>query len=239
MTNVEDELRALGVTGILLTAAALGRIPELACKVHDCLCPQELGGTGYFEPRPPELSDWMPTDDHFPKSKAQGGWKTVENTRLAHRLCNRVDAARSAQRSYERDKRRAEAARRAAIDGTWRRPGAFPASVRRMLLGPDHMVLREFVAELHGWDAIRLETLQDRGHGPTGIRILRGRRRFTNVYPAKSLQFAHGGAPLPGLPSAEDAGPSYQSIPTKELGGRLDEARLLAAYAYWRAGTNS
>ena len=32
---------------------------------------QELGGTSYFEPQPPELSDWMPTDDHFTKSKAQ------------------------------------------------------------------------------------------------------------------------------------------------------------------------
>jgi hypothetical protein len=28
----------------------------------------------------------------------------------------------------------------------------------------------------------------------------------------------------------------YQSIPVGELEQRLDEARLLASYAYWRAG---
>jgi hypothetical protein len=239
MMSVEDELRALGVTGILLTAAAEGRIPDLVCKVEGCLCPEELGGISYFEPQPPELSDWMPTDDHFPKSKARGGWKTLENTRLAHRLCNRVDAARSEDRSYERDKRRVEAARRAAIDGTWRRPGAFPPGIRRLLLSPDHALLKEFVAELQGWDAVRLEPFMDRGGGPTGIRILRGRRRFGNLYPAKSLQFAHGGEPVRVLPSGQHAGRTYQSIPAKELSARLDEARVLAAYAYWRAGTGT
>jgi hypothetical protein len=98
----------------------------------------------------------------------------------------------------------------------------------------------EFVTELQGWDAVRLETFMDRGVGPTGIRILRGRRRFVNVNPAKSLQFAHdGAAPLRALPSREDVGRTYQSIPAKELSTRLDEARALAAYAYWRAGTGS
>jgi hypothetical protein len=32
MMNVEDELRTLGVAGILLTAAAKGRIPRLAIQ---------------------------------------------------------------------------------------------------------------------------------------------------------------------------------------------------------------
>jgi hypothetical protein len=57
----------------------------------ECFCPEELGGACYFEPVTPELSDWMPTVEHYPLSKRGGGKETVDNVLLAHRLCNRID----------------------------------------------------------------------------------------------------------------------------------------------------
>lgn len=55
-------------------------------------CPEELGGACYFEPRGTPLTDWMPTADHYPILKTNGGHLTVDNVRLAHRLCNNVAA---------------------------------------------------------------------------------------------------------------------------------------------------
>ena len=90
-----EKLRALGVRGVLLQAAEQGRITHVACKMPECYCPEDLGGACYFEPRGTPLTDWMPTADHFPKLKSKGGHLTVDDVRLAHRLCNRVDYSRS------------------------------------------------------------------------------------------------------------------------------------------------
>jgi hypothetical protein len=115
---VVEQLKALGVRGILLIAAEEGLIPSVACQMPTCLCPEELGGRTYFEPVPPELPDWMPTHEHSNTKKAEGGQRTLENTLLAHRLCNRVDYAKSAGRPYAKDLERVEAARRKAIEQT-------------------------------------------------------------------------------------------------------------------------
>ena len=74
--------------------------------------------------------------------------------------------------------------------------------------------------------------------GVTGIRMTRVKRRFVNVFPGKSVQFAHGGSPLQGLglSSEPSIDRGYQSMPVSDLAERLDEARLLAAFAYWKAG---
>ena len=77
--------------GILIKAAEQGYITEVMCTMPKCFCPVELGGAYYFEPVTPELSDWMPTHEHFPVPKRDGGQTTVDNTILAHRLCNRID----------------------------------------------------------------------------------------------------------------------------------------------------
>ena len=44
------KLKALGVKGILIKAAEQGYITQLACKMPECFCPEELGGAYYFEP---------------------------------------------------------------------------------------------------------------------------------------------------------------------------------------------
>jgi hypothetical protein len=123
---VAEELRRLGVRGILITAAELGYIMELACKMPKCCCPEELGGTSYFEPVTREWrdwrSDWMPTHEHYPIAKRDGGHRTVDNSILAHRLCNRIDYSIRVGRSHARDLERVEKAREEAIRRREERP---------------------------------------------------------------------------------------------------------------------
>jgi hypothetical protein len=108
-------LKALGVQGILVKAAEQGYITQLACKMPQCFCPEELGGAYHFEPVTKELSDWMPTHEHFPRSKRDGGHRTVDNAIMAHRLCNRIDYSITVGRSYKSDLERVRKAREGAI----------------------------------------------------------------------------------------------------------------------------
>jgi hypothetical protein len=116
------KLKALGAKPILIKAAEQGYITPLACKMPECFCPEELGGACYFEPVTPELSDWMPTHEHFPLSKKDGGKETVDNAILAHRLCNRIDYSIRVGRSYARDLARIEKAREEGIRRNNQRP---------------------------------------------------------------------------------------------------------------------
>jgi len=111
------KLKALGVKGILIKAAEQGYITQVACKMPECFCPEELGGACYFEPVTvtPELSDWSPTNEHFPLSKKVGGHRTVDNAILAHRLCNRIDYSIRVGRGHARDLDRVRKAREEAI----------------------------------------------------------------------------------------------------------------------------
>jgi hypothetical protein len=112
---VVAKLKALGVKGILIKAAEQGYITQLACKMPECFCPEELGGACYFEPVTAELSDWMPTHEHFPLSEREGGKVAVDNAILAHRLCNRIDYSIRVGRSHERDLKRIRKAREDSI----------------------------------------------------------------------------------------------------------------------------
>jgi hypothetical protein len=56
----------------------------------------------------------MPTLEHFPISKRDGGRESVDNAVLAHRLCNRIDYSISAGKSHKRDLERIRKAREAA-----------------------------------------------------------------------------------------------------------------------------
>ena len=116
---VAAKLKALGVKGILIRAAEQGYITQLACKMPECFCPEELGGACYFEPVTNDWSDWrsdwMPTLEHFPVSKKEGGKAAVDNAILAHRLCNRIDYSIRVGRSHARDLERIRKAREEAI----------------------------------------------------------------------------------------------------------------------------
>ena len=113
------KLRALGAKRILIKAAEQGYITQLACKMPECFCPEELGGACYFEPVTDDCtdwrSDWMPTVEHFPVYKKDGGKETVDNVILAHRLCNRLDHSLRVGRSHRRDLERIRKAREEGI----------------------------------------------------------------------------------------------------------------------------
>ena len=113
------KLEELGVKGILIKAAEQGYITQLACKMPECFCPEELGGACYFEPVTDDWSDWrsdwMPTLEHFPVSKMDGGKAAVDNAILAHRLCNRLDHSLRVGRSHGRDLERIRKAREEGI----------------------------------------------------------------------------------------------------------------------------
>jgi hypothetical protein len=121
---VAKELRRLGVKGILITAAEQGYITEVKCGMPKCRCPEELGGAWHFE-SVTEHSDWSPTHEHHPRPKRDGGQRTVDNSVLAHRLCNRIDFSESDGRSHERDLERIRKAREAAAEAkervTWQK----------------------------------------------------------------------------------------------------------------------
>jgi hypothetical protein len=74
------KLKALGAKGILIKAAEQGYITQLACRMPECFCPEELGGACYFEPVTKEWrdwrSDWMPIPGALPglqERRRQGG----------------------------------------------------------------------------------------------------------------------------------------------------------------------
>jgi hypothetical protein len=119
---VAAELKKLGAKKILIKAAEQGYITQLACHMPKCFCPEELGGACHFEPATDDLSDWMPTVEHFPVRKREGGKETVDNTILAHRLCNRIDYSIAHGRSYTSDLARIEKARERAIRSKGERP---------------------------------------------------------------------------------------------------------------------
>ena len=117
---VAAELKKLGVKKRnLIRAAELGYITELACAMPYCFCPEELGGATYFVAFTGDWSDWrtdwMPTHEHFPIAKRHGGGDGVDNTILAHRLCNRIDHSIAAGRSHAKDLERVLRAREKAI----------------------------------------------------------------------------------------------------------------------------
>ena len=109
-------MKALGAKRSLVRAAEQGYITQLACAMPKCYCPKELGGVTHFESVTKDLSDWMPTVEHFPIPKREGGRETVDNVILAHRLCNRLDFSITSGRSHARDLERIRKAREGAIN---------------------------------------------------------------------------------------------------------------------------
>src|SRR3954451_5574341 len=117
---VAARLKELGVKKReLISAAEQGYITELACMMPKCFCPEELGGAFYFAQVTNDWtdwrSDWMPTLEHFPVYKKDGGKAAVDNAILAHRLCNRLDHSIRVGRSHAGHLERIRKAREEAI----------------------------------------------------------------------------------------------------------------------------
>jgi hypothetical protein len=88
--TVAQQLRDLGVGGILVQMAARGQIVELRCEMPTCYCP---AGAKHFDQRPrtTPFPDWAPNADHYPTLHMDGGHFDSWNVRLAHVKCNRED----------------------------------------------------------------------------------------------------------------------------------------------------
>jgi hypothetical protein len=111
---VAGALLAMRARSVLIRAAELGYITSLACAMPECLCPE---GREHFERVTRDLPDWMPTVDHYPVLKSEGGHLTVDNVRLAHRLCNNVDYSLRIGRRFSKALERTGASEtRAPID---------------------------------------------------------------------------------------------------------------------------
>ena len=148
MSEISEQLKELGLRGILITAAEKGVISEVRCKMDECLCPR---GDDYFEKRPKAVSDWAPSVDHI-NLKSAGGQLTLDNIRLAHVLCNRVDYARKHGIKHDKDLAR-------ATSGTFADPDQDPTTtlVRRLqelsAHGPQDPKDKADESFLRGWNS--------------------------------------------------------------------------------------
>lgn len=79
--------REFRMKGILTLPPEEGGAAEVLCDMEDCYCPR---GRAYFDPLGVPLTDWMPSEDHYPKLRMFGGTRKLGNIRLAHRACNRL-----------------------------------------------------------------------------------------------------------------------------------------------------
>jgi hypothetical protein len=88
--SLAEQLRVLGVRGVLVKMAEHGQLVELKCEMPTCYCPQ---GSRHFEARPrtTPFPKWAANPDHYPKLKMDGGHLDPWNVRLANVHCNNMD----------------------------------------------------------------------------------------------------------------------------------------------------
>lgn len=92
--SVADQLRNLGVKGVLVRMAENGQLLELKCEMPQCY---HHKGRREFDQLTPERTMWAPSRDHYPILKSAGGKLVAENVRLSHTECNQRDYTRRKQ----------------------------------------------------------------------------------------------------------------------------------------------
>ncbi|MDX6587690.1 MAG: hypothetical protein QOI31_2163 [Solirubrobacterales bacterium] len=92
--SVADQLRKLGVKGVLVQMAERGQILALKCEMPQCY---HHKGRGAFDPVATQRTKWAPSRDHYPILKSAGGKLVPENVRLSHTECNQRDHLRRKQ----------------------------------------------------------------------------------------------------------------------------------------------
>jgi hypothetical protein len=86
--SVADQLRRLGMKGVLVQMAERGQLLALRCEMPHCY---HRKGRGAFDPVTTPRTKWAPSPDHYPNLKSAGGHLVPENVRLAHVWCNNRD----------------------------------------------------------------------------------------------------------------------------------------------------
>ena len=92
--SVADQLRNLGVKGVLVQMAERGQLLDLKCEMPQCY---HHKGRGAFDPVTTARTKWAPSRDHYPILKSAGGKLVAENVRLSHTECNQWDYNRRKQ----------------------------------------------------------------------------------------------------------------------------------------------
>ena len=87
-SSVADELRRLGVKGVLVQMAERGQLLAVKCEMPQCY--HHKGRAAFDEVTTPRKK-WAPSPDHYPILKSDGGHLRSENVRLAHIYCNQRD----------------------------------------------------------------------------------------------------------------------------------------------------
>jgi hypothetical protein len=93
-SSVADELRRLGVKGVLMKMAERGQLLDLKCEMPQCY---HHKGRAAFDPVAKTRTKWAPSPDHYPTLKSAGGQLRPENVRLSHTECNQRDYTRRRQ----------------------------------------------------------------------------------------------------------------------------------------------
>jgi hypothetical protein len=86
--SVADELRRLGVKGVLVQMAERGQLLAVKCEMPQCY---HHKGRSEFDQVTTPRTKWAPSPDHYPILKSAGGHLRPENVRLAHIYCNKRD----------------------------------------------------------------------------------------------------------------------------------------------------
>ena len=109
-SSVADQLRALGVKGVLVQMAERGQLLALKCEMPQCY---HHKGRGAFDPVTTPRTKWAPSPDHYPILKSAGGQLVPENVRLSHTgaTTGTMDGGRRSGRCSQKGKSLAEIAR--------------------------------------------------------------------------------------------------------------------------------
>ena len=83
--SVADQLRALGVKGVLVQMAEHGQLLAMKCEMPQCY---HHNGRSAFDPVTTPRTNWAPSPDHYPILRKDGGQLRPENVRLSHIWCN-------------------------------------------------------------------------------------------------------------------------------------------------------
>jgi hypothetical protein len=86
--SVADQLRELGMKGVLVQMAVRGQLLAVQCEMPQCYHPE---GRRAFDPVTTPPTKWAPSHDHYPILKSAGGHRVPGNVRLSHTECNRRD----------------------------------------------------------------------------------------------------------------------------------------------------
>lgn len=164
------------------------------------------------------MSEWIPTDDHYPKSRECCGELRPGNVRLAHKLCNAYHHGTGSGHYRMRQKERKEKEEWLRDHPEW--AAAIAAADERWVVSRNRTSvprLKEVTAHLMNFDGVLLE----RGCWLCVWCIVAGSETFLYVGQTDDPSSPHASSPFPGVDRNLEIGPHATIDPmSKELEAR-------------------